>query len=117
MSHNLTPWINTIARPGRSIAPWFSEVFKWLHENGFELQGNVPGIDIQDGNALTFKKDHAEVTASRFVDFPVAGESPGLRLSDEMESWETIISARTPFSVVFEALRQLNPDRPKEPGF
>lgn len=117
MTHNLTPWINTIARPGRSIAPWFSEVFKWLHENGFQIANKDAETDIQDGYAIIWKRGHAEVTASRFVDFPVAGETPGLRLSDEMESWETIISARTPFSVVFEALRQLNPDRPKEPGF
>lgn len=118
MKHDLTPWLDYITDNNASKTTprrdWFRTVFEMVSELGFELQEDE--MTIMDGGPLTFMRDHAQVVVTRWVRFPIGGESAGIQLSDEMESHEQVMSVRTPLPVVRLALDHLNPAPVVEPS-
>lgn len=109
MKHDFTPWIDTIGRPrfAQRSREFFRIIFANLTELGFHLAN--PDA-LAGGYRLEFKRGSCWVIADRYMSFHVAGETPGIQLYDESESWEASFHSYTPVSIVTAAILALSTD-------
>jgi len=105
MNNDFTPWIEALGKREYTRAKFFKAVFAKLEELGFTLQ-NQDAID--GGYRLEFQLGDKWVIADRYSSFPVAGETPGIHLYDETNSWEASFTAYAPLLLVMTALDFLN---------
>lgn len=109
MNNDFTPWLDALGstrfEPRRR--EFFTKVFALLSSHGFTLD-NPDAID--GGYRLEFHLGDCWVIADRYSSFPVAGETPGIQLYNEVESWEASFSAYTPMHIVIEAINELAQD-------
>ena len=109
MNNDFTPWLDAIGstRFEKRRREFFTKVFALLSSHGFALE-NPDAID--GGYRLEFQFGDCWVIADRYSSFPVAGETPGIHLYDETNSWEASFTAYTPMHIVIEALNALAAD-------
>lgn len=106
MKHDFTPWIDAI---GVKCAFKKREFFRIIFANLTELGFHLANPDaIAGGYRLEFQRGNCWVIADRYMSFPVAGETPGIQLYDESESWEASFHSYTPVSIVTQALNALS---------
>lgn len=110
MKHDFTEWLAAIGSPRFEARRrfFFAQVFTLLASQGFVLEN--PDA-IAGGYRLEFKKGDCWVIADRYSSYPVSGETPGIQLYNETESWEASFSAYTPFHLVASALETLTTEQ------
>lgn len=109
MKHGFTEWLDAIGKTSAlKKRDFFAKVFALLSSQGFTLQNPdaIPG-----GYRLEFKRGNCWVIADRYSSYPVAGETPGIQLYNETESWEASFTAYTPFHLVASALETLTSEQ------
>lgn len=109
MNNDFTPWLDAIGstRFEKRRREFFTKVFALLSSHGFALE-NPDAID--GGYRLEFQFGDCWVIADRYSSFPVAGETPGIHLYDETNSWEASFTAYTPMHIAIEAINALAAD-------
>ena len=107
MNNDFTPWLDALGTREKRRREFFTKVFAVISSHGFTLE-NPNAID--GGYRLSFKRGDCWVVADRYSSFPVAGETPGIHLYDETNSWEASFTAYTPMHIVIEAINALAAD-------
>lgn len=103
MTHDVTEWTATFSRSASKVR-FFTRLFAKLTELGFTLEN--PDA-IVGGYRLEFVKGPAFVMVDRYAQLPVAGETHGVSLYHDSDSWEAVFNALTPFQIVAAALEHL----------
>lgn len=107
MNNDFTPWLDALGAREKHRREFFTKVFAAIASHGFTLE-NPNAID--GGYRLSFRLRDCWIIADRYSSFPVAGETPGIHLYDEVNSWEASFTSYTPIHIVIEALNALAAD-------
>jgi len=107
MNNDFTPWLDALGTREKHRREFFTKVFAVIASHGFTLEN--PNA-IEGGYRLSFKRGDCWIIADRYSSFPVAGETPGIHLYDETNSWEASFTAYTPMHIVIEAINALAAD-------
>lgn len=111
MKHDFTPWLqyipDTTALQDRRVHKWFTLIFLKLEQLGFGLENPE---DIIEGRDLRFSVNGALFVTSRSVRTPVAGESPGVYWLSPDEAHEGILTHRSPWGLVLQAILEIAPN-------
>lgn len=103
MTHDFTEWTANFSRSASKVR-FFQRLFAALEKHGFTLQN--PDA-IAGGYRLEFVKGPAFVMVDRYALMPVAGETEGVSLYHDSDSWEAVFNSLTPFQIVASALEFL----------
>lgn len=103
MTHDFTEWTASFSRSASKVR-FFQRLFAKLTELGFTLEN--PDA-IAGGYRLEFVKGPAFVIVDRYALLPVAGETHGVSLYHDVDSWEAVFNSLTPFQIVADALQFL----------
>jgi len=103
MKHDFTEWTATFSRSASKVR-FFQRLFAKLTELGFTLQN--PDA-IAGGYRLEFVKGPAFVMVDRYTPLPVAGETEGVSIYHDSDSWEAVFNSLTPFQIIASALESL----------
>jgi hypothetical protein len=98
-------WLNLLGKNSKTVemqVEWFHSAFDILERFEYKLEA---GDNI---NLLVFMNNGARVIAELYDVFPV-DIMPSLQLSNAMENWEIVFSARSPLYALSEALKWMHP--------
>ena len=107
MNNDFTPWLDSLGSREKRRREFFAKVFALISSRGFTLE-NPDAID--GGYRLSFRLRDCWIIADRYSSFPVAGETPGIHLYDEVNSWEASFTSYTPIHIVIESINALAAD-------